>query len=166
MVDVTVKGKTAEPGDRLSAEKRTPTKASRTTSGKDKVGAGDVGTTKQSFSESIGSARRTLIDGSLRDVLAIVRARGERFLRSPEEKLLEEYKDGITQFLERARKELFALKEELGSEKDGQRKVFQLVETIDRDVDMLTRETLQKDKPLLLLASLDDIRGLIVDLVK
>lgn len=111
-------------------------------------------------------ARQSLIDGSLRDVLTIVRARGERFLRSPDEEKLEDYKDGIKQYLERARKEMFSLKEELGSEKDGQRKVYQLVETIDRDVDALTRETLQKDKALTLLGSLDDLRGLIVDLVK
>ena len=61
---------------------------------------------------------------------------------------------------------MFSLKEELGNEKEGQRKVYQLVETLDKEVDALTRETLQKDKALLLLGSLDDLRGLIVDLVK
>jgi uncharacterized protein YaaR (DUF327 family) len=116
------------------------------------------------FSDSVKIARKNLLDGELKKMLEQTRVLGEAFFRGPNEEKLEKYKQGIKEFLEKATKELFALKQEFGFSRGGQQKVFQLVETVNREVDTMTRENLLKDKALQLLGTLDDIRGLILDL--
>ncbi len=136
------------------------------TPGAGKVPAGVTpGAGEPSFNASMKQAHRTRLDGELKEILGTIRALGDRFLRSPDEAKLNSYKDGIKGYLKRIATELFSLRQETGSPKDGQQKVYQLVETVDAEIDSLTRETLQKDKALALLASLDEIRGLVLDLI-
>lgn len=118
-----------------------------------------------SFSESVTSARKSILDGELRQMLDQTRKLGDVFLRSPDEPKLEKYKQAIREYLGRASKEMFSLKQETGDAREGRQKVYQLVETVNKEVDTLTRETLQKDQALNLLASLDEIRGLVLDLI-
>lgn len=106
-----------------------------------------------------------MLEGNLSELLGKIRALGKKFLQSPSNDTLEEYRDGIGQFLERISKELFSLKQELGLEKDGQQKVYQLVETVNRELETLTRDTLREEQALRLLGSLDEIRGLVLDLL-
>jgi hypothetical protein len=117
------------------------------------------------FAGMVKGARRQVVDGELKSLLEQTRTIGERFLKSPDETKLNTYKSALKDYLNRASKELFSLKQEFGASHQGQQKVYQLVETIDREVDTLTRETLQQDKALQLLGSLDEIRGLILDLI-
>ncbi|HNV68703.1 MAG TPA: YaaR family protein [Candidatus Ozemobacteraceae bacterium] len=117
------------------------------------------------FTASLKAARRTLLEGNLSELLGKIRALGKKFLQSPSNDSLEEYRDGVGQFLERVSKELFSLKQELGLEKDGQQKAYQLVETVNRELETLTRETLRDEQALRLLGSLDEIRGLVLDLL-
>ncbi len=120
---------------------------------------------ESSFAGNLKEARRNLVDGDLKKILDDVRALGERFFRSPTEETLGNYKKRMQQFLDRVSKEMFSLRQESGSPKDGQQKVYQLVETVNSEIDSLTRDTLQKDRSLKLLASLDDIRGMVLDLI-
>ncbi|MBF0543711.1 MAG: YaaR family protein [Candidatus Riflebacteria bacterium] len=117
------------------------------------------------FFETVKDAKKKLLDGDLKDLISQVKAYGDRFFRSPDQNTLATFKSAIGEFLGRIKKELFSIKTEPGSVKDGQQKVYQLVETLDKDVVSLTQETLQKDKSLTLLAGLDDIRGLTIDLI-
>ncbi|HEY9069603.1 MAG TPA: YaaR family protein [Candidatus Ozemobacteraceae bacterium] len=149
MVDIKVKGNGVDPA-RSEAAKRPATTAG--------------GTGKAAFGTSLKTARRQVLEGDLRAMLDQVRGLGDRFLKAPDEDKLDAYKDAISQYLERVSKETFSLRQELGDLRDGQQKVYQLVETVKQDIDGLTRETLQKDKALGLLGSLDDIRGLVLDL--
>lgn len=121
---------------------------------------------RPNFAESIKSAQRNLLDEELKSLLDKAREIGNRFLKSPDESSLDDYKNAIQVFLQRASKELFSLKQEMGFASKGQQKVYQLVVVVNQELDSLTRETLQKDKALQLLAGLDDIRGLIVDFFK
>lgn len=138
-----------------------------TTSGlpRSPVPAGGGEKTQAVFGTALRTARREALDGDFQTLLAEVRARGKRFLDRPDENTLETYKDGVRQFLKKVATEVFALKEDAGRPQDGQQKIYQLVETVREDLDSLTRSTLQQDKALGLLASLDDIRGLVLDLV-
>ncbi|MBP7633063.1 YaaR family protein [Candidatus Ozemobacteraceae bacterium] len=149
MVDIKVKGPAVDPARRETAKK-----SSGTSGGADHVG----------FSSAVKTARRQVLDGDLRQMLDKVRTIGDVFFRSPDEEKLDDYKDAVAQYLDRVSKETFSLRQELGSMKDGQQKVYQLVETVKHDVDGMTRESLQKDKALALLGSLDEIRGLVLDL--
>jgi len=168
MIDFKVGGGNVDPRLNPNTGKGSGTGTTGTTGAGGTSGPGGVGSGKAQeggFAESVKTARRELLDGDLRKILDQVRARGDQFLRNPTHATLDHYKDGIKQFLQRAKKELFSLKEENGPKKDGQQKVFQLVETVDADVNALTQETLQKDRSLSLLASLDEIRGLVLNVV-
>ncbi|MBF0409597.1 MAG: YaaR family protein [Candidatus Riflebacteria bacterium] len=148
MVDIKVNGPIEKASDYQ--------KSSKTSSG---------GASAASFGGAVKTARRNLLDGELKENLSQVKAFGERFFRSPDEKTLETYKNAISEYLGKIKKELFSLKNEPGDIKDGQQKIFQLVETLDNELDELTKETFLKDKAVTLLAGLDDIRGLTLDLI-
>lgn len=117
------------------------------------------------FTTSLKAARKTILEGNLGELIGKIRALGKKFLQSPSTDTLDEYRDGIGQFLERVSKELFALKQEFGMAKEGQQKVYQLVETVDRELETLTRDTLREEQALRLLGSLDEIRGLVLDIL-
>lgn len=168
MIDFKVGGANIEPRPGAGSGKGpgAGTTGASGASGTGKSGAVGGGKAQEAgFSDSVKNAQRTLLDGDLRKMLDQIKTRGDQFLRNPTHATLNEYKDGIKQFLQRAKKELFSLKEEHGPKKDGQQKVFQLVETLDADVNALTQETLQKERSLSLLASLDEIRGLVLNVV-
>jgi hypothetical protein len=134
-----------------------------TGSGADKISSPAAGA--PSFADSVKAAQRGKVDGELQSLIDDVQRQGERFLKSPSEDRLEGYKNSVQAFLKRAGKELFSLKEECGTAGQGRQKVYQLVETVNHELEALTRDTLQGDKALQLLAGLDDIRGLVVDLI-
>lgn len=148
MTDLKIKGPAIDPG-------------SQPLSGK----TGSAAVTAPPFADTLKQARVSQLDGELKEILSKIRAMGDRFFRSPDEEKLDAYKNGIKGYLQRVGKEMFSLRQETGNPKDGQQKVYQLVETVNSEIDNLTRQTLQKDKALQLLASLDDIRGLVLDLI-
>ncbi|PKL50159.1 MAG: hypothetical protein CVV42_04000 [Candidatus Riflebacteria bacterium HGW-Riflebacteria-2] len=117
------------------------------------------------FQGSIRSARVEIFDGNMRELIDMVKERGEKFVRSPEEGLLNSYKESIRLFLKKLKDEFLSLKEEFGCKKDGEQKVYQLVERSESEVSELTREALDDNKAMALLSSLDDIRGLVLDVM-
>ncbi|MBU1106511.1 MAG: YaaR family protein [Candidatus Riflebacteria bacterium] len=121
--------------------------------------------TSTDFQSSIKGARLEIFDGDMRELIGIVKERGEKFLRSPEEGLLNSYKESIRLFFKKLKDEFLSLKEEFGCRKDGEQKVYQLVDTSAAEVTDLTREALSSNKAMNLLTSLDDIRGLVLDVM-
>ncbi len=119
----------------------------------------------QSFVSSLKGARVEIFDGNMKELVDMVKERGDRFLKSPDESLLSSYKESIRLFLKRIKDEFLSLKEEFGTKQDGEQKVYQLVDTAEGEVSELTRETLTESKAMGLLASLDDIRGLVLDIM-
>lgn len=118
-----------------------------------------------SFVNNLKDARVAIFDGNMKDLVEMVKARGDMFLKGPDENLLNSYKESIKMFLKKIKDEFLSLKEEFGTKKDGEQKVYQLVETSEQEVSQLTRETLTESKAMGLLASLDDIRGLVLDIM-
>ncbi|EKD81746.1 MAG: hypothetical protein ACD_39C01659G0003 [uncultured bacterium] len=133
-----------------------------TGSGKPVSGSRSTGA---SFQSSIKNARMEIFDGDMRELIGMVKERGEKFVRSPEEGLLNSYKESIRLFLKKLKDEFLSLKEEFGCKKDGEQKVYQLVERSESEVSELTREALTGNKAMDLLTSLDDIRGLVLDVM-
>ncbi|OGK09616.1 MAG: hypothetical protein A2W80_07220 [Candidatus Riflebacteria bacterium GWC2_50_8] len=118
-----------------------------------------------SFQSTIKGARMEIFDGDMRELIGMVKERGEKFIRSPEEGLLNSYKESIRMFLKKLKDEFLSLKEEFGCKKDGEQKVYQLVERSESEVNELTREALNSNKAMDLLTSLDDVRGLVLDVM-
>ncbi len=118
-----------------------------------------------SFQSVMRTTRLENFDGSMQELLEIVRQRGEDFLHSPQENSLNSYRESVKYFLNKIREEFLSLKEEFGASRDGEQRVYQLVEKADGQADSLTQEAFTKDKALDLLSSLDDIRGLVLDVI-
>ncbi|MDN5279750.1 MAG: hypothetical protein PWR01_3715 [Clostridiales bacterium] len=119
----------------------------------------------KAFTGKLKEARVQILGENLDELAKVVKERGDTFLKSPEEGLLKSYKESIKQFLAKVSKEFLALKEEFGAAREGEQKVFQLVKSTDSEVESLTKETLTQSRAVGLLASLDDIRGLVLDIM-
>ena len=117
------------------------------------------------FKASYKNARVEIFNGTMKELVSEVKQRGEKFLKSPEEGLLNSYKESVKLFLKKLKEEFLSLKEEFGAKKDGEQKVYQTVNTAESEVSALTREALTEHKAIELLASLDDIRGLVLDII-
>lgn len=117
------------------------------------------------FKTELKNSSLKVLNQNLEELIATVKTRGESFLKSPDENLLKSYKDSIKQFLKKVTKEFLSLKEEFGAPREGEKKVFQLVNSTDSEVESLTRNTLNENQAVNLLSSLDDIRGLVLDIM-
>ena len=118
-----------------------------------------------SFQSVFKTARLDNFNGSMKELLGIVRARGETFIHSPQEESLNSYRESVKLFLNRIKEEFLSLKEEFGASRDGEQRVYQLIDNAGGQADSLTKEAFTQDKALALLSSLDDIRGLVLDVV-
>ena len=67
--------------------------------------------------------------------------------------------------MQKLAKDFLSLKEEFGAPREGEQKVFQLVNSIESEVESLTKETLTQNRAVGLLSSLDDVRGLVLDIM-
>lgn len=119
----------------------------------------------KAFTGKIKEARVQLLSDNLEELAKIAKSRGESFMKSPEEGLLQSYKESIRQFLHKLAKDFLSLKEEFGAPREGEQKVFQLVNSIETEVESLTKETLTQNRAVGLLSSLDDVRGLVLDIM-
>ena len=134
-------------------------KSSQTTNSTSGVGGSD------SFQSVFKTARLDNFNGTMKELLDIVKVRGDAFIHSPQEESLSSYRESVKLFLNRIKDEFLSLKEEFGASRDGEQRVYQLVETAGGQADSMTKEAFTQDKALDLLASLDDIRGLVLDMI-
>lgn len=117
------------------------------------------------FQSVFKGARLEEFNGSMNELLDIVRNRGQEFLNSPQEESLNSYKESVKYFLTRLKEEFLSLKDEFGAPRDGEQKVYQLVDTAGGQAEALTKEAFTQDDALNLLTTLDDIRGLVLDVI-
>ena len=122
-------------------------------------------TGSDSFQSVLKTARLDNFNGSMQELIGIVRQRGEQFIHSPQEESLNSYRESVKYFLNKIREEFLSLKEEFGAKRDGEQRVYQLVDKAEGQADSLTKEAFTQDKALDLLSSLDDIRGLVLDVI-
>jgi uncharacterized protein YaaR (DUF327 family) len=134
-------------------------KSSQTTNSASGVGGSD------SFQSVFKTARLDNFNGTMKELLDIVRTRGTEFIHSPQEESLNSYRESVKLFLNRIKDEFLSLKEEFGASRDGEQRLYQLVETAGGQADSMTKEAFTQDKAVDLLASLDDIRGLVLDVI-
>ena len=134
-------------------------KSSSSASSTSGVGGSDT------FQSVFKTARLDNFNGSMKELLDIVRARGEAFIHSPQEESLGSYRESVKLFLNKIKEEFLSLKEEFGASRDGEQRVYQLIDNAGGQADSLTKEAFTQDKALDLLSSLDDIRGLVIDVI-
>ncbi len=92
---------------------------------------------------------------------------GRRFGKKPDIENLTEYKSLIKAFLDTVLDKILKVKEKMGHRSWVKQKVYITVEKINEKLEQLTSHVLNKEKENInLLATLDEIRGLLVDLYK
>ena len=118
-----------------------------------------------SFQSVFKTARLDSFNGTMKELIEIVRGRGDQFIRSPQEDTLNSYRESVKYFLKKIQEEFLSLKEEFGASRDGEQRIYQLVDNAGGQADEMTKEAFTKDRAINLLASLDDIRGLVLDVI-
>ncbi len=92
---------------------------------------------------------------------------GKKFARDANINNLKEYKSLIKAFLNTVINKMYKVKEKYGHRSWVKQKVFIIVEKINKKLELLTKFILEKENENInLLATLDEIRGLLVDLYK
>lgn len=93
--------------------------------------------------------------------------KGKKFAREPELENLQEYKSLIKAFMDMVIEKMYKIREKTGPRSFIKQKVYVTVDIINKKLEELTENVLDKEKDhIKLLAKLDEIRGLLVDLYK
>ncbi|MDD2624911.1 MAG: DUF327 family protein [Candidatus Riflebacteria bacterium] len=118
-----------------------------------------------SFTNFFKTSRVKKFDDSIQEIIEKVKQNGDAFLKHPEEENLNSYKESIKMFLKKLKDDFLSLKEEFGAKKNGEQKVYQILNSLETDVESLTKQTLDGNKAINLLCSLDEVRGLVLDIL-
>ncbi len=122
-----------------------------------------------SFSPSLAERIQRVQDEKLRSELAGliqgVDERARKLLASKNKKDFEEYKASVKQFMEKAITGSYKLEEKHGQRQDGKFVVFLTMRKVDEALENLAQLMVagQQD-PMRMVARLDEIRGLLMDL--
>ncbi|NLN16963.1 MAG: YaaR family protein [Firmicutes bacterium] len=101
----------------------------------------------------------------LDELLAKVDELAERLIQAPSLELLEEYKTAVGSFLQRVLARAHRLEERGFIDVRGRRRIFMLLRCVDeRLADLAESFVRRQGKGLALVAMLDEIRGLLLDL--
>ncbi|HAV43672.1 TPA: DUF327 domain-containing protein [bacterium] len=128
-------------------------------------GAEGVSTKKVSFIEELYQTNDLKVKEVLDKVLGGIDEAAERFLEHPTYGNLLTYKGLVQRFMKIVIEKLYRVKERFGSKTTDQQKIYTVIEEVDKHLKELTDEVLSgQTDPLNLMAKLDDIRGMLVDL--
>ncbi|NLW59452.1 MAG: YaaR family protein [Firmicutes bacterium] len=98
-------------------------------------------------------------------LLSRVDETGKRLLNEPSMATLRSYRAAVRDFLKKAIGGSYEMKEESRWDRRGNRRVFCVVQKINQTLEELTTEVLTKNADTIaLLAKIDEIRGLLIDL--
>lgn len=119
----------------------------------------------QTFGDQLQKVQNDIVQHKLESLFADIEKQGRLLGESLVLKDLKKYKDLIQKFLDYAVNKMYHLKEQPGWDRRGRRKIYVMVETVNEELEELTKALLseQKDK-IAILAKIDEIRGLLVDI--
>ncbi len=108
------------------------------------------------------------INEELNTILADLDKEGKNFSKNPNMETLKKYKTLVKSFMDTVINKMYKLKEEYKYRyKTKQKQIFIIVETINKKLEKLTNFVIDKEKENInLLSTLDEIRGLLLDLYK
>lgn len=131
----------------------------------EREGKNSPGQVLQTFGEQLHKVQGQLAHERLEGLLAEIDKQGRALGESLNLKDLLKYKELIQKFLDYAVNKMYHLKEQSGWDRRGRHKIYTIVETVNRELENLTTMLIseQKDK-ISILAKVDDIRGLLIDI--
>jgi|YNPMSStandDraft_1061717.scaffolds.fasta_scaffold06010_2 uncharacterized protein YaaR (DUF327 family) len=121
----------------------------------------------QFFDEILAVQQVESIKADLEELLNEIDNAGKEFSKNPTMETLKKYKTLVKSFMEMIIKRIYKIKEKYGKKSFLKQKVYIIVEKINSKLEELTKYVLNKESSNLdLLATMDEIRGLLVDLYK
>ena len=126
------------------------------------VPTGIVG--KSGFSQTLKTATEHQAAGWDR-LLGRIDEAAKKLLNEPSMETLRSYRAAVRDFLKEAVTGSYKMKGESRWDRRGNRRVFCVVQKLNQALEELTTEVLQKNaEPITMMAKMDEIRGLLVDL--
>lgn len=121
--------------------------------------------TMTSFGDQMHKIQRDMAQQELEKLFDDIDKQGKALGNSLNLKDLKKYKDLIQKFLDYAVNRMYHLKEQPGWDRKGRYKIYTVIESVNKELEELTTMLLseQQDK-ISILAKVDDIRGLLVDI--
>jgi hypothetical protein len=116
------------------------------------------------FSEAVGAVAR---EGELRleTIGQELDEQAKRFAKSPTMEQLTQYKELVANFVATAVRRLYQVIKTTGFQGAGRHRVYSIVQKIDESLEELTKSILaEQTDEISLMAKLDEIRGMVLDL--
>ncbi len=131
----------------------------------DKEGKQAVNRAVPTFGEQLGKVQSDLVHQKLESLFNEIDKQGKKLAETLNLKDLKKYKDLIQKFLDYAVNKMYHLKEQSGWDRRGRHKIYTMVVTVNKELEKLTNMLLsdQQDK-IAILAKIDEIRGLLIDI--
>jgi len=116
---------------------------------------------KGSFAQEIKNEYKSQLDGEINDLIEKLDISGKRFSENPNAENLSVYKKNVQIFLSFATKNSYNIKEIYGRRVD-----YKIVNTINAKLEELSQQIITQEIPRMsLIDKIDEIRGLIIDLI-
>lgn len=120
---------------------------------------------KTSFIEELRESSDPKTKEILDEVLGKIDGAARLFLEHPILDNLLTYKDLVRRFMKLVTEKLYRVKERLSSRATDRQKIYTILEEVDKRLNLLTEEFLAgQNDSLSLVAKMDEIRGMLVDL--
>lgn len=117
------------------------------------------------FDEILAIQQVESVKKELDELIKEIDLAGNEFAKNPTIETLKKYKTLIKSFMEMVIKKIYRVKEKYSKKFWLKQKVFTIIEKIDKKLEELTNYILEKEKEHInLMATLDEIRGLLIDL--
>ncbi len=131
----------------------------------DKDGKHSSGHVQQAFGDQLHRVHADIVHQKLESLFSDIEKQGRQLAETLNIKDLKKYKDLIQKFLDYAVNKMYHLKEQAGWDRRGRRKIYTIVETVNKELENLTGMLLSEQKDqIAILAKVDEIRGLLVDI--
>ncbi|MDH5681301.1 MAG: YaaR family protein [Spirochaetota bacterium] len=126
-----------------------------------RVGSGDPSLKQSSFSQEIQSQISGKVQKEITELISELDKSGKLFGENPSAENLHIYKRDVQSFLHFINKQSFLIKEVYGRRID-----YKIVHTVNKKLEELSAEVLQRENGRMdLLAKIDEIRGMLIDLI-
>lgn len=124
-------------------------------------------TTKEtSFQSHMKRAESSNAEERIRELVGLISEQGEKLAQKVDIRELKKYKQLISQFMDEAVANSHEFTKRNILDRRGRHKVYAIVRKVDEELGKLTSDILSDEKDnIKILQRLDDIRGLILDLV-
>ncbi|AGC68232.1 hypothetical protein Cst_c12370 [Thermoclostridium stercorarium subsp. stercorarium DSM 8532] len=124
-----------------------------------------VGQKQTSFETHLQRHESQNLDETLREMANEIIKQGEKLSEKVDIAELRVYKKMISEFLEEAVRGFAKFSKESYLDRRGRHRIFAIVKRINQNLEELTQEVLKKERDhLKILARIEDIRGLILDI--